>query len=104
MNEIVKNWKMRTLLISCLTIITCLIFYLLDMTEWANDMRQNGFGGSEGAENRPQRPQGEEPSEIFRFLGSFFKEFLLIGVPMAIAITIGAIYKYFVKKSKKVAE
>ncbi|PCI84431.1 MAG: hypothetical protein COB24_14680 [Hyphomicrobiales bacterium] len=64
-------------------------------------MRQNKFGKPEGGEIRPQRPQGEEPSEIFRFLGAFFKEFLLIDV--AIAIAIGAIYKFFVKKSRKIA-
>lgn len=98
MHELSKNWKIRSFIISLIILITCVLFYLLDSSDWANAMRLDVMENNDNIERDKDRGDGSFVASILGFLASFLKEFVLIGVPMAIAIGIGASYKFIKTK------
>jgi hypothetical protein len=93
MKHLQYNWKSRAFIISIVSIIICILLVSLELTSWADQINQQGFSHGKGGKDKPDLPA------ILMYILPFFKELILIGVPLL--LTLGLMKVPLLIKRKK---
>ncbi|MCJ2376313.1 hypothetical protein LNL84_05635 [Vibrio sp. ZSDZ34] len=74
------HWKPRLSVVMTLSIIISALMVMLEMTDFANQINQQGFSHGDG--------DGPSGPAALMFILPFVKEIILIGVPMLLALLV----------------
>jgi hypothetical protein len=93
MSILTQSWKQRTSWLVLVSLLVGLLLTLLTFTDWAEGMR------IVDAASASQPPEGDRdmPAALM-IIAPFIKEFVLIGIPLAMSLAIGKFYTRFTIK------
>lgn len=94
MKHLQYHWKSRTLVVLVISIVISMLLVLLESTDWAAQINQQGYshGGEDG--------EGKGIPSVLRYILPFVKELVLIGVPLLLSLLLMKVLTWF-KRAKK---
>lgn len=92
MKHLAYRWKSRFVIILVVSIIISALLILLDLTEWATQINEQGF--------THEAEKGKNIPSALMYILPFIKEIILICVPMFLSLLVIKAFSIIKKKKK----
>ncbi|GHB77421.1 hypothetical protein GCM10008107_28670 [Psychrosphaera saromensis] len=98
MKYLKNSWQSRTFTVLLVSIVVSVLLVTLEQTQWAEQINQQGYSHSGGGDGQ------RNISTILMYVLPFVKEFILIGIPLGLALLVMKLItglKFLVSRNKK---